>query len=386
MDTSENPRIAVLGGGPGGLTLARVLHQNGIPCTVFEREGSVVARPQGGTLDMQAETGQVALRTAGLLAEFLARSRPEGQDGRMLDKTGKVLLDHRADPDDQEKPEIDRGQLRTLLLDSLAPGTVRWHSDVREITENRSGGYQIHLADGTSQVADVVVGADGAWSKVRPLLSSATPEYTGVTFVEIHLDDVDEHHPDLAELVGNGSMFALSDNKGLLAQRNSGSHVRVYAALRVPEEWSRTCGIDFADPVAARPALRAYFADWAPELRALIGAGDTEFVPRPLYALPFPHTWGAGQPGVTLLGDAAHLMSPFSGLGANLAMLDGAELGTALAEAITAGTSVCDAITRYESVMQPRGAEAAEGAARGIDIAISADAPLGALKFLGEDA
>lgn len=385
MNAAEKVRIAVVGGGPGGLTLARVLQRNDIPCTVFEREGSVVARTQGGTLDMQAETGQVALRTAGLLAQFLALSRPEGQDGRMLDKTGRVLLEHQADQDDQEKPEIDRGQLRTLLLDSLAPGTVRWHSDVREIREHQTAGYEILLADGTTQVADVVVGADGAWSKVRPLLSSARPAYTGVTFVEIQLDQVDERHPHLAELVGNGSMFALSDNKGLLAQRNSGSHVRVYAALRVPEDWVRTSGIDFADPSAARPALRAHFADWAPELLALIDAADKEFVPRPLYALPFPHTWKA-RPGVTLLGDAAHLMSPFSGLGANLAMLDGAELGTALAEAITTGKSVDDAIARYESVMLPRGADAAEGAAHGIDIAISADAPAGALAYLGENA
>jgi 2-polyprenyl-6-methoxyphenol hydroxylase-like FAD-dependent oxidoreductase len=385
MNTSENTRIAVLGGGPGGLTLARVLQRNGVSCTVLEREGSVVARPQGGTLDMQTETGQVALRTAGLLAQFLARSRPEGQDGRMLDKTGKVLLDHHADPDEQEKPEIDRGQLRTLLLDSLAAGTVRWHSDIREITEHGTAGYEIHLADGTSHVAEVVIGADGAWSKVRPLLSSAKPEYTGVTFVEIHLEDIDERHPDLAELVGDGSMFALSDNKGLLAQRNSGSHVRIYAALRVPEDWATTCDIDFADPVAARPALGGYFADWAPELRALIDASENELIPRPLYALPFPHTW-TRRTGMTLLGDAAHLMSPFSGLGANLAMLDGAELGTALAEAINAGTPVDEAIARYESVMQPRAAEAAEGAAHGIDIAISADAPRGALKFLGEDA
>jgi 2-polyprenyl-6-methoxyphenol hydroxylase-like FAD-dependent oxidoreductase len=384
MNAAQNTRIAVLGGGPSGLTLARVLQRHGVSCTVYEREGSVVARPQGGTLDMKTDTGQAALRTAGLLERFLAISRPEGQDGRLLDKTGTVRLEHQADPDDLEQPEIDRGQLRTLLLDSLEPGTVRWHSDVREVTE-ADAGYRIHLADGTSHPADVVVGADGAWSKVRPLLSSAKPEYTGVTFVEIHLDDVDERHPDLAELVGNGSMHALSDNKGLIAQRNSGSHIRVYAALRVPEDWARTCGIDFADLATAKPALREYFADWAPRLLALIDASEEEFTPRPLYALPYPHTWSA-RPGVTLLGDAAHLMSPFSGLGANLAMLDGAELGVELATAINAGTSIDDAIARYESVMQPRAAEAAEGAAHGIDIAIAADAPLGALKFLGQDA
>jgi 2-polyprenyl-6-methoxyphenol hydroxylase-like FAD-dependent oxidoreductase len=385
MNASQNTQIAVIGGGPGGVTLARVLQSHGVSCTVFEREGSVLARPQGGTLDMQANSGQIALRAAGLLAEFLARSRPEGQDSRMLDKTGQVLLEHHAAPDEQDKPEIDRGELRDLLLDSLAPGTVRWHSDVRSISQQSAGGYAIQLADGSTHLADVVAGADGAWSAVRPLLSAAKPEYTGLTFVEIHLDDIDERHPELAELVGNGTTFALGDGKGLLAQRNSGSHVRVYASLRVPEDWARTCGIDFADPPAARAALRGYFSGWAPKLLALIDASDKEFVPRPLYALPFPHTWST-RPGMTLLGDAAHLMSPFGGHGANLAMLDGAELGIALAEAIMTGAPLDDAIAKYESVMQPRAAAAAEEAASGIDTVSSPDGIHSALQYFGEDA
>lgn len=385
MNASQNPQIAVIGGGPGGLALARVLQCRGVSCTVFERDGSVVARPQGGTLDMQAASGQVALRTAGLLAEFLARSRPEGQDSRMLDKTGQVMLEHNAAPDDTDKPEIDRGQLRELLLDALAPGTVRCNSDVNSITEHPAGGYAIQLADGSTHLADVVIGADGAWSKVRPLLSTAKPEYTGLTFVEIRLDDVDERHPDLAELVGNGTMFALGDGKGLLAQRNSGGQVRVYASLPVRQDWPRTSGIDFADLPATRSALRGYFPGWAPKLLALIDAGDQEFLPRPLYALPFPHTWPA-RPGMTLLGDAAHLMSPFGGHGANLAMLEGAELGVALAEAINTGTPLDDAIAKYESVMQPRGAAAAAEAASGIERVSSPDAIQSALQFFGEDA
>ena len=310
MNSAQKTRIAVLGGGPGGLTLARVLQQHGVSCT--STNGRARWSPGHRAARWTCKPRPVKSRCAPPDCSKSSSPSPD-QKARMAacsTSPGKFRLEHQADPDDLKQPEIDRGHLRTLLLDSLGPGTVRWHSDVRDITED-SDSYRIHLADGATHPADVVIGADGAWSKVRPLLSSAKPEYTGVTFVEIHLDEVDEQHPDLAELVGNGSMHALSDNKALIAQRNSGGHIRVYVALRVPEDWAHTCGIDFADPTTARPALRAYFADWAPELLALIDAGEKEFVPRPLYALPFPHTWfrpawrdvtgRRGPPDVTVL-------------------------------------------------------------------------------------
>lgn len=366
---SSSPRIAIVGGGPGGLTLARVLQTRGIAATVFEREASATARPQGGTLDMQGDTGQVALKLAGLLDQFLAISRPEGQDGRTLDKTGKILLEEKAAPEDRFKPEIDRGDLRRLLLESLGDGVVRWGSSIRSVRPVGSGRHELVFGDGKTETFDLVVGADGAWSHVRPLLSDAQPQYTGVTFVEVHFNDVDRSHPHIAKLVGQGIMFCCADNKGLIAQRNANAHVRVYVALRVPEDWVKSGGIDFNDAPATRTALLRLFPDWAPSLLALVRECEDSFIPRPLYALPVPHVWTT-RPGLTLLGDAAHLMSPFGGQGANLAMLDGAELGVAISEAPDLET----AVRRYEAVMQPRGQKAAEFAAQGLAEAISEDA------------
>jgi 2-polyprenyl-6-methoxyphenol hydroxylase-like FAD-dependent oxidoreductase len=336
---------------------------------VFELDESATSRQQGGTLDMQTETGQVALKAAGLDEQFFAIARFEGQDGRLLDKSGIVLMDRKAGPDDREQPEIDRGDLRRLLLDSLDPGVVRWGSKVDAVRPVGDGTHEVTV-NGTTEVFDLVVGADGAWSRVRPLVSPAEPAYSGVTFVEISFDDAERRHPEISRLVGNGSMFALADNKGLIAQRNANDHIRVYVAFRVEDGWQ-------VDPADARTTLLAMFQDWSPELRALLTDCDDSFLVRPLYALPVPHTWET-RPGVTLLGDAAHLMSPFSGLGANLAMLDGADL----ANAIAAAPDLETAVREYEAVMLPRGQQAAVGAAEGLDSAIASDAPRGALEAM----
>jgi 2-polyprenyl-6-methoxyphenol hydroxylase-like FAD-dependent oxidoreductase len=361
-------RIAVIGGGPAGLTFARVLHRHDHPVAVFERDSGPDARPPGGTLDLHEQLGQLALDKAGVLAEFQALSRPEGQAMRILDTDGTVLRDWRPGPDERANPEIDRGQLRDLLI---GPLDVQWGRRVTEVVPGTPDGVLVHFEDGQQETFDLVVGADGAWSRVRATVSPATPDYTGVTYVETSLDDVDTRHPDLARLVGDGSMAVYGVNRGLTAQRNSGGHVKVYVKFRAPLDWHKD--LDLADAEAVRARLLAMFDGWADPVLDLLRRG-TAFTHRPLYVLPVSHTWDH-VPGVTLLGDAAHLMPPL-GVGANVAMLEGAELAESIA-AVSSGSAgpgdLDEAVRAFEERMWERAGRWAKITAAGLERLVSAD-------------
>lgn len=316
--------IAIIGAGPGGLALARVLHVNGIDPVVYERESSRDARGQGGMLDIHS--GQRALREAGLIDQFYAIARGAGQDMRLLEPDGTLLLQE-ATPDDAplERPEVDRADLRDLLLDSLPEHTVRWG----HAFDHADNGL-LHFTDGSSAMYDLLVGADGAQSRVRTLLTDARPAHIGQNVVEVGIPDIDRTHPDLAAMVGRGNYWVLGDGKSLGAQRNGDGRVRIGLSFyNTAEDWFATSGIPFDDPAAARARLIDLLPGWDSRFTALIAACDDTVVPRSITTLPIGLTWPS-TPGVTLLGDAAHLMPPV-GEGANMALLDGALLGLALA-------------------------------------------------------
>ncbi|MFM9443870.1 FAD-dependent oxidoreductase [Streptomyces acidiscabies] len=318
--------ITIIGAGLGGLTLARVLHVHGIPSTVFEAEPSPSARTQGGMLDIHAHNGQLALQAAGLTDEFRAIVLEGREAMRVVDPDGTVQFEQ-ADDGTGGRPEAMRGELRQMLIDSLPAGTVRWGHRAAGARALGEGRHEVTFTDGTTTVADLLVGADGAWSKVRPLLSGAVPSYAGTSFVETYLFDAGTRHPVAAKTVGGGMLIAPSPGREIFAHRESGDTLHMYVALSKPLDWF--AGIDFTDAATATARIAAEFAGWAPELTRLITDSDTAPVLRPHHALPAGHRWDR-VPGVTLLGDAAHLAAP-NGEGANLAMLDGAELGEALA-------------------------------------------------------
>jgi 2-polyprenyl-6-methoxyphenol hydroxylase-like FAD-dependent oxidoreductase len=359
--------IAIVGGGLSGLTLARVLHVNGIASTVFDLEPSPETRTQGGMLDIHTDSGQLALRAAGLYDEFRALVHAGGETTRVVDQQGVIRLEM-ADNGDGDRPEVDRGHLRELLLNSLPAGTVHWGRKATGARALGDGRHEVTFADGTSITTDLLVGADGAWSRVRPLVSDAVPAYVGISFVETDLVDPDTRHRASADLVGPGFFFCLGDNKGMLAHRETDGSLHVYTAVPADESWLDT--IDFTDAEVAKKAVLAHFPDWSDELRALVADADGPVVPRRIHALPVGHRWDR-VPGVTLLGDAAHLMSPFAGEGANLAMFDGAELGRAV---VAHPGDLEAALDAYEREMFPRAAASAGQSAMSQELLFGDDA------------
>ncbi|CAO3689563.1 unnamed protein product [Umbelopsis ramanniana] len=365
---SSQIKIAIVGGGLGGLTLASILQRAyKIKCTVFEHDDSVDSRNQGGSLDLHYESGQFALKTAELTDQFRQHARYQGQDLVLTDMTGKVLMQRAGSKEATggrfNRPEIDLGK-KVIKIEEVSKDK----DDYR---------HTLTFQDGQTGTFDLVIGADGAWSKIRKFVSEETPAYTGVSFVESRLSNVDIDHPSLSKLVGNGTFWGLQNGKALLCQRNGDGSIRVYVALRVEE--NGLSHLDFSNPEIPRKYLMEQFSDWDDLLKSLIEESST-FTIRGIYMLPTDYTWKS-HPGVTLIGDAAHLMTPFAGEGANMAMLDAVNLAAAISTIVHNGKALATTIEKFEKKMHKIVIGPATESAKNMDVFMSDDNPQAVLKL-----
>ncbi len=372
----KGKRIAIIGGGPGGLTLARLLQMNGADVKVYERDESEHVRVQGATLDLHEESGLKALAKAGLMEAFKLHYRPGADKIRILDKHATIILDEhshetsRTFDDAAYRPEIDRGPLRKLLLDSLRSHTVVWDSHVISINTEEDG-WRIGFKNGTSVTADLVIAADGANSKIRPLITSVKPFYSGITIVEGAVYNSEAATPRMHALLNNGKIFALGDSKSLIVSSKGDGSLVFYTGCKTDERWWYDSRIDFADKTQVTAWFEKEFAGWDATWLELFTNASANFIPRPQYCMPLDQTWEA-LPNLTMLGDAAHVMPPYAGEGVNMAMLDALELSECLLN--TNYTSIHAAIGAYEKQMRARASEVAGVTLESTDILHSSNA------------
>lgn len=358
----ENKEVAIVGGGPGGLILARLLQLTGVKVKVYERDLTRNARLIGSPLDMHRDSGLAALRKADLLEMFKKNYRPGADKSVIVNDQAEVLFsDHQAaqteDFDSEAfRPEIDRAPLRDILLASLQPETVCWDSQFITM-ESQGAGWLVHFKNKPAVYADVVIAADGANSKIRPYLTDSKAFYSGITMLEGTVRDAKHAAPIVYTLINGGKIMAFGKEKNLLMGLKGNGDLTYYASFRTSEAWATTNGLDYTDKAQMLTWFKDHYSDWSSIWYELIENTTVPFIPRPIYCMPLNQTWEA-LPNLTMLGDAAHVMPPFAGEGANMAMLDALELSECLTSATY--STLQDAISGYELAMRKRAATAAQ--------------------------
>ncbi|MFD2287862.1 FAD-dependent monooxygenase [Pedobacter petrophilus] len=358
----KNKKIAIVGGGPGGLILARLLQLKNLNVKVYERDVDKNARVQGSPLDLHENAGLAALKRAGLLDDFKKNYMPGADKTTITNERAEVIFsDHENNEiqyfeNEQFRPEIDRGALRKILLDSLQSASIVWDSHFLSM-EKQGEGWLLHFKGGKSSYADLVIGADGANSKIRPYLTDIKTFYSGITMLEGNVHEAEKYVPQISAILRGGKIMAFGNEKNILMGQKANGEVGFYASFKAEENWAAKSGLDFSNPTQMLSWFKTAYAEWSDAWHELFENAATPFIPRPVNCMPLNQAWNA-LPNLTIIGDAAHVMPPFAGEGVNMAMLDALELSECLAN--NQHQSIKEAISFYERNMQHRAALAAK--------------------------
>ncbi|AUD06137.1 FAD-dependent oxidoreductase [Spirosoma pollinicola] len=355
-------QVAIIGAGPGGLTLAKLLQIKEANVTVYERDLNKDSRVQGSPLDMHEESGWAALRQANLIDEFKNNVR-QGADKKVIvnEQAEIIFSDHETKlsgglGNESARPEIDRGALRKIFLASLQPETVVWDSHFISM-EGQNEGWMLHFKNGSSAYADLVIAADGANSKIRPYVTNIKAFYSGFTMVEVNVDDAAKATPHIYALLNGGKIMAFGNGKNILGGQKGIGGLGFYASFKPDASWATNSGLDFSDRSQVLGWFKKEYSGWNSIWYELFENAAMPVIPRPIYCMPLDQTWET-LPNVTLLGDAAHVMPPFAGEGANTSMFDALELSDCLTS--DQYNTLPEAIADYEVRMRKRAALAAK--------------------------
>ncbi|RAL61593.1 hypothetical protein DID88_009631 [Monilinia fructigena] len=378
------PRIAIIGAGPSGLVLASLFHRNQIPFTIYDlrsRPSPALINIPSGSLDLHVESGQLALSKCGLLEEFRSLTTECSEDHIICDKFGDTKF--KTNGRDSERPEISRNNLIELLLSSIPEDTIQWEHKVISVSPNPANSQEqiITFQDRSSHIRDLIIGADGAWSKVRPLLTNVNPFFSGVHWLTLTIPNITERIPEMAKMVGTGTFWALGGTRAILTQRGSMDSVRIYVTIYNKDiNHCHNADLNSMDAEKMKEKLlgeSGTFGDFGQRIKNLLSIGleeekTAQFLQ--IYMFAPDHTW-EHKANATLVGDAAHLMTPFAGEGVNSAMLDALELAQGIIMAVRNETSLSDAVREYETKMFVRAKANAEETVTNLKNIFEDDAP-----------
>ncbi|MDN3693558.1 NAD(P)/FAD-dependent oxidoreductase [Chryseobacterium tructae] len=339
----KNKKVAIIGAGPVGLTMAKLLQQQNIEVSVYERDQNPQARIWGGTLDLHKDSGQKAMKKTGLLEAYYQKAVPMGIT--ITDEKGNPLFTKPITYENQyDNPEINRNTLRTLLLDSLIEHTVIWDRKCIDLKVS-NGKWLLLFENGTQATADLIIVANGGMSGIRKYVNDTAIEDTGTLIIQGELPQPAIHYPELYQFCNSNRLMAAHQGHLLVINPNNNgalSYGVIFKRTDDPE-------YNFQDQESIREFLLKRFNHWDKRYQKLFQL-TSSFWSLPTRKLPLNKAWHSNRPlPITLIGDAAHLMPPFAGQGVNTGLMDALTLANNLTEGQY--DSLHTAISDYEKQM-----------------------------------
>lgn len=324
----KNKKVAIIGAGPVGLTIARLLQQKEIAVTIYERDKDALTRISGGTLDLHKGSGQDAMMEAGLLERYFELALPMGRT--VTDTQGKALFSRKPTIENQfDNPEINRNDLRKLLLSSLDNGTVVWDNKFIGL-EEQNGKWLLQFENRPAETADFVIGANGGMSAVRKYVTDVEIDYTGTVILQGEVVQPEIKCPEFYQLCDNNILMTASNGNLLVANPKNGGLLAYSVFFKKPEEWPQEDKSLLWNTENISVFLLNKLADWHESYKQLFRATES-FVTWHTRKISLDIPWKTNRPlPITLIGDAAHIMPPFAGQGVNTGLKDALVLSTNL--------------------------------------------------------